>query len=247
MTPVLEVQNLHARYGALEVLHGVDLTLEVGGLVALLGGNGAGKSTLLRAISGVVARTGTVLLDGAPLAARDGAAIARAGIGHVPEGRGTFTDLTVAENLALGRLARPKRLASTVESDVELVLHTFPVLHEMRDRVAGLLSGGQQQMLAIARALVARPRVLLVDEPSLGLAPLLTRELFTTLDGIRRSWDTSILLAEQNASLSLSIADSVIVLAGGRVALRGSADELRDGTAIRDVYLGGHNSAEERP
>ena len=236
--PVLEVRGIRARYGSVEALHGVDVIVGRGRLVALLGGNGAGKTTLLRAISGVVAQTGTVLLDGESLQGRAAAAIARAGIGHVPEGRGTFGDLTVVENLRLGLMARPRRLRANAAGDLDLVYATFPVLKEMRGRVAGLLSGGQQQMLAIGRALLARPRLLLIDEPSLGLAPMLTRELFATFDTVRTEWDTSILLAEQNASLSLSVADDVVVMAGGRIALSGPVEQFRDGTAIRDVYLG---------
>jgi branched-chain amino acid transport system ATP-binding protein len=239
--PALEVRDVRARYGSVEALHGVDVVVGRGRLVALLGGNGAGKTTLLRAISGVVSQTGAVLLDGEPVGGRPAAAIARAGIGHVPEGRGTFTDLTVAENLRLGLLARRPDLRSKADADLDLVYATFPVLRDMRGRVAGLLSGGQQQMLALGRALLARPKVLLIDEPSLGLAPMLTRDLFATFDTVRADWDTSILLAEQNASLSLSVADDVVVMAGGVVALSGPVEHFRDGAAIRDVYLGNHD------
>lgn len=243
--PTLEVRDLRARYGSVEALHGVDVTVGRGRLVALLGGNGAGKTTLLRAVSGVVAQTGSILLDGEPIGGRAAAAVARAGVGHVPEGRGTFTDLTVAENLRLGTLARPRTLRGSADADLDLVYATFPVLREMRGRVAGLLSGGQQQMLALGRALLARPRLLLIDEPSLGLAPMLTRELFATFDTVRADWNTSILLAEQNASLSLSVADDVVVMAGGRVALAGPVEQFRDGSAIRDVYLGNHDPKAE--
>jgi branched-chain amino acid transport system ATP-binding protein len=246
MTAALEARDVRARYGSIEAVHGVDVTVGTGKIVALLGGNGAGKTTLLRAISGTVTRTGTILLHGEEVGSRAAAAVARAGVGHVPEGRGTFTDLTVAENLTLGTLARAREQRANSEKDLELVYLTFPVLKEMRGRVAGLLSGGQQQMLAIARALLARPRLLLIDEPSLGLAPMLTRELFATFDTVRKDWDTSILLAEQNASLSLSVADDVIVMAGGLVAASGPVEQFRDGTTIRDIYLGTHE-AKARP
>jgi branched-chain amino acid transport system ATP-binding protein len=177
------------------------------------------------------------------IAGWSGARTARAGLGHVPEGRGTFVDLTVEENLRLGGLARPRAgrsttRGSTMRGDLDLVYTTFPVLADMRGRAAGLLSGGQQQMLAIGRALMARPRLLLIDEPSLGLAPLLTRQLFEVLAHIRGDWSTSLLIAEQNARLSLQIADRVVVLANGRVAAAGPAAEFRDGDVIRRAYLG---------
>ena len=215
---LLETCQLVARYGSVEVLHGIDFSIAHGEIVVLLGSNGAGKTTLLRAISRVVSTRGTIELAGVDIAGWSGARTARAGLGHVPEGRGTFVDLTVEENLRLGGLARPRAGRSTMRDDLDLVYATFPVLADMRGRAAGLLSGGQQQMLAIGRALMARPRLLLIDEPSLGLAPLLTQQLFEVLAHIRGDWSTSLLIAEQNARLSLEIADRVVVLANGRVA-----------------------------
>jgi branched-chain amino acid transport system ATP-binding protein len=235
---LLETRQLVARYGSVEVLHGIDFGIAHGEIVVLLGSNGAGKTTLLRAISRVVSTRGTIELAGVDIAGWSGARTARAGLGHVPEGRGTFVDLTVEENLRLGGLARPRAGRSTTRDDLDLVYTTFPVLADMRGRAAGLLSGGQQQMLAIGRALMARPRLLLIDEPSLGLAPLLTQQLFEVLAHIRGDWSTSLLIAEQNARLSLQIADRVVVLANGQVAAAGPAAEFRDGDVIRRAYLG---------
>ena len=238
MADLLTVHGLTARYGSLAVLHDIDLTVREGEIVALLGSNGAGKTTLLRSVSRIVTSTGVVRFDGTSIAEWSGARAARAGIGHVPEGRGTFVDLTVEENLRMGSIARPKAARPSARGDLELVYATFPVLEEMRRRTAGLLSGGQQQMLAIARALMARPRLLLIDEPSLGLAPMLTQQLFQMLTRIRDEWAVALLIAEQNARLSVDIADRVVVLAGGRVAAVGAASEFRDGEAIRRAYLG---------
>ncbi|GAA0977385.1 ABC transporter ATP-binding protein [Acrocarpospora macrocephala] len=237
-TGLLETRRLVARYGSVEVLHGIDLSISPGEIVVLLGPNGAGKTTLLRAISRVVATRGAITLAGVSIGGWSGARTARAGIGHVPEGRGTFPDLTVEENLRLGGLARPKGRRSTTREDLAQVYATFPVLADMRRRAAGLLSGGQQQMLAIGRALMARPQLLLIDEPSLGLAPMVTQQLFEVLAGIRGEWSTSLLLAEQNARLSLRIADRAVVLAGGRVTAAGPTADFRDGDVIRRAYLG---------
>jgi branched-chain amino acid transport system ATP-binding protein len=247
MTALLSVDGLTARYGSVEVLHGIDLELNSGEIVALLGSNGAGKTTLLRAISRTVASGGAVRIGGANANGWWGSRAARSGVGHVPEGRGTFIDLTVEENLRLGALARPKAVKASAGRDLDLVYETFPVLQEMRKRVAGLLSGGQQQMLAVGRALMARPRLLMIDEPSLGLAPMLTQQLFDVLAKIRHEWDLSLLIAEQNARLSVAIADRVVVLAGGNVAASGPARDFADGEAIRRAYLGHLDaSAEER-
>ncbi|MFI7705200.1 ABC transporter ATP-binding protein [Nonomuraea sp. NPDC049480] len=237
-TGLLETRRLVARYGSVEVLHGIDFRISPGEIVVLLGPNGAGKTTLLRAISRVVATRGEITLAGVSIAGWSGARTARAGVGHVPEGRGTFADLTVEENLRLGGLARPKGRRSTARVDLAQVYATFPVLADMRRRAAGLLSGGQQQMLAIGRALMARPRLLLIDEPSLGLAPMVTQQLFEALAGIRGEWSTSLLIAEQNARLSLRIADRAVVLAGGRVAAAGPTADFHDGDVIRRAYLG---------
>ncbi|MDP4504154.1 ABC transporter ATP-binding protein [Nonomuraea turcica] len=237
-TGLLETRRLVARYGSVEVLHGIDLGIAPGEIVVLLGPNGAGKTTLLRAISRVVSTRGEIILSGVSIAGWSGARTARAGVGHVPEGRGTFADLTVEENLRLGGLARPKGRRSTAREDLTQVYATFPVLADMRRRAAGLLSGGQQQMLAIGRALMARPQLLLIDEPSLGLAPMVTQQLFETLAGIRGEWSISLLIAEQNARLSLRIADRAVVLAGGRVAAAGPTADFSDGDVIRRAYLG---------
>lgn len=245
---VLTTQNLRARYGGVEVLHGVDLTVEEGEIVALLGANGAGKTSLLRAICRQVDSTGAITLDGTRIDKMTTARVARLGIGHVPEGRGTFTELTVEENLRLGILARPRPLRATADEDLELINETFPVLHEMRGRQAGALSGGQAQMLAVARALLARPRLLLVDEPSLGLAPLTTLELFNRFQSLRDAWSLTILLAEQNARLSLRVADRAVVLTRGRVSLEGPAADLQDHDALRAAYLGeGPSAPADRP
>jgi branched-chain amino acid transport system ATP-binding protein len=235
---LLETRRLSARYGPVEVLHGIDLAISDHQIVALLGPNGAGKTTLLRAISGLVSTRGEIELAGSSIRGWKGARIARAGVGHVPDGRGTFVDLTVEENLRLGALARPRTHRSSISADLAQVYETFPVLADRRRIVAGLLSGGQQQMLAVGRALMARPRLLLIDEPSLGLAPIPTRQLFDVLARLRSEWSASLLIAEQNARLSLEIADRVVVLTGGRVAAAGPASELANGEAIRRAYLG---------
>jgi branched-chain amino acid transport system ATP-binding protein len=235
---LLQTRGLVARYGSVEVLHGIDLAISDGEIVVVLGPNGAGKTTLLRAISRVVSTHGDIELAGTNVAGWTGARMARAGVGHVPEGRGTFADLTVQENLRLGALARPRTLRSSIQADLAHVYETFPVLADMKRCVAGLMSGGQQQMLAVGRALMARPRLLLIDEPSLGLAPIPTRQLFEVLAQLRTDWATSLVIVEQNARLSLAVADHVVVLAGGRVAAVGPAAELRDGDAIKRAYLG---------
>ncbi|TFV81006.1 ABC transporter ATP-binding protein [Microbacterium sp. dk485] len=245
---MLIAENLRARYGGVQVLHGVDLAIEEGEIVALLGANGAGKTTLLRALSRQVASSGAITLAGTRIDGLSTARVARLGLGHVPEGRGTFTELTVEENLRLGALARPRNLRARTAADLDLISETFPVLHEMRSRQAGALSGGQAQMLAVARALLARPRLLLVDEPSLGLAPLTTLELFNRFQSLRDAWSLTILLAEQNARLSLRIADRAIVLSRGSVALEGPAAELQDHDSLRAAYLGdAHSPAATSP
>ena len=237
-TPLLQTRGLGARYGSVAVLHGIDLVVSASEIVVLLGPNGAGKSTLLRSISRVVSTQGQVDLAGTSVTGWKPARVARAGVGHVPEGRGTFIDLTVEENLRLGALARPRDQRASVAPDLRRVYETFPTLADMRTCVAGILSGGQQQMLAVARALMTRPRLLLIDEPSLGLAPIPTRQLFGVLARIRSEWSTALLIAEQNAQLSLGIADRVVVLAGGRVAATGTPEDLRDSDVIRRAYLG---------
>mgnify|MGYP001806174090 CR=1 FL=1 len=223
---LLNLRDVHAGYGRVEALHGIDLSLDEGSIVALLGANGAGKTTLLRAISRAVRTTGQLLYAGIDISSHSTARVSRAGVGHVPQGRGTFNALTVEENLRLGMLARPKALRAESAADLDRIYATFPVLQEFRHRPAAALSGGQAQMLAIGRAVLARPRLLLVDEPSLGLAPLTTINLFDQFRQLREEWSLTILLAEQNAKLSLAVADRAVVLARGAIALDERADQL---------------------
>jgi branched-chain amino acid transport system ATP-binding protein len=235
---LLEVSQLSARYGRVEVLHGIDLSVDEGAIVAVLGANGAGKTSLLRAISRAIDSRGRRVFDGVDISHASTARIARLGIGHVPEGRGTFADFTVEENLRLGAIARGRELRSEVPADLRLVYETFPILQEFRRRPAGALSGGQAQMLAVARALLARPRLLLIDEPSLGLAPLTAQELFGRLKQLRDDWSLTIVLAEQNARLSLGIADRAVLLSRGRVVHDGPAGDLATVDAVHRSYLG---------
>jgi branched-chain amino acid transport system ATP-binding protein len=223
-----------ARYGPVQALHDVSLTVSEGEIVAVLGANGAGKTTTLRAISGLVSRTGTIELDGRPLKGGPEAA-ARAGIAHVPEGRGTFVDLTVTENLLLGAYVRRDR---EVRSDLERIFSLFPWMAERGRQRAGTLSGGEQQMLALGRALMARPRLLLLDEPSLGLAPLVVREFFRTVRELNEREGLTVLLVEQDARIAFAISSRAYVLEVGRVALSGPSSELRENEAVRRSYLG---------
>ncbi len=234
----LRLDRVTAFYGRVQALFDVDLEVREGELVALLGANGAGKSSVLRAVSRLVRTSGTISLDGTDLTRLSTDAVARVGIAHVPEGRGTFADLTVWQNLQLAARSRRRALRDELAGDVDSVLGQFPVLREFRDRPAGSLSGGQQQMLAIARGLLGRPRVLLIDEPSLGLAPMLAREMLQLLRTLRDRWRLSILLAEQNARLALEIADRAIVLGSGRILANGAPGELRAGDLIKASYLG---------
>jgi branched-chain amino acid transport system ATP-binding protein len=234
----LRIRELRASYGRVEVLHGIDADVEAGSIVSVLGPNGAGKTSLLRAISRTIRTTGTIEFGGQDITRRTTSAVAKIGLGHVPEGRGTFPDLTVEENLRIGGISRPRALRAQRREDMGFIYEVFPVLDEFRARPAATLSGGQAQMLAVSRALLARPRLLLVDEPSLGLAPLTVSQLFESFRTLRRRWDLTIVLAEQNARLSLKIADHAIVLARGTVALTGPADRLRDSEEIARSYLG---------
>ncbi len=238
--PLLEIRHLRAAYGQVPVLHDVTLDVDEGELVALLGANGAGKTTLLRCISRLLPARGQLSFGGQSLLGRGWSTehVARLGVAHVPEGRGTFTELTVHENLLLGARARPKHLRAASATDLGSVFGYFPVLREFADRQAGLLSGGQQQMLAIARALLSRPRLLLIDEPSLGLAPRLAHDLIRIVGRLREEWRLSVLLVEQNAALALGVADRGYVLQSGRVIASGSAAELRAGDLLRASYLG---------
>ncbi|MBT2486460.1 MULTISPECIES: ABC transporter ATP-binding protein [unclassified Microbacterium] len=236
---LLSLRGVTAAYGRVEVLHEIDLTVDEGSIVAILGPNGAGKTSLLRAISRTVSVRGSRSFDGTDLNRLRTAQIARLGIGHVPEGRGTFSDFTVEENLRLGSIGRPSARRSLAASDLQRVYRTFPILEEFRKRPAGALSGGQAQMLAVGRALLARPRLLLVDEPSLGLAPLTTKELFAQFVALRDEWELTILLAEQNARLSLEVADRVVLLSRGRVVHDGPAAEYHSTDALHAHYFGG--------
>ena len=232
--PILEVRDLHAGYGQVKVLHGMDFVVNTGGVTALLGANGAGKTTTLRAISGMVRSTGDILYDGERINALSTEAIAAKRVGHVPDGRGTFMELTVEENLKLGAYTRRDDPAS----DLERICGYFPKLKQRFRQQAGTLSGGEQQMLAIGRALMIKPRLLLLDEPSFGLAPLIVREIFEIMRQIIASERTSILLVEQNASLALTIADMAYLLETGRIVMSGPADVIRRDETLRRSYLG---------
>jgi branched-chain amino acid transport system ATP-binding protein len=230
---LLELRDVDARYGEIRALHGVTLTVDEGDFVAILGANGAGKTTMLRAISGTVKTRGDIRLDGQKVFRRTPEAMARLGVAHVPEGRGTFTTLSVLDNLRLG--AWVQRGLST--RDLARVFEFFPRLYERRDQQAGTLSGGEQQILALARAMMAKPRLLLLDEPSLGLAPRVVREVF---DNLRRMNDegTTIVVVEQNATIALSAARTAYVLETGRVVLGGPAADLQRNESVRRSYLG---------
>jgi branched-chain amino acid transport system ATP-binding protein len=234
--PMLEVRDLEVRYGAIHALHGVTLSVETGEIVTLIGANGAGKSTTLRAISGLIRPSGgSVQFEGRPLARCAPHEIVRLGIAHAPEGRGIFANLTVDENLDMGAYARKDRAG--VAQDRQRALALFPRLAERIRQNAGTLSGGEQQMLAIARALLARPRLLLLDEPSLGLAPQVVQTIFRIIREINES-GTTILLVEQNAHMALQVAARAYVLEVGRIAMSGPAAVLAASDEVRKAYLG---------
>jgi branched-chain amino acid transport system ATP-binding protein len=235
VSALLEVQNLEAFYGRTKALHGVSFSMATGGITTILGANGAGKTTTLREISRMVRTVGAIRFDGLPLEGRATEDVVQLGIAHAPEGRGTFVHLTVEENLRLGAWGR--RASGGLGADFERVFGYFPVLRERRRQMAGTLSGGEQQMLAVARALMLRPRLLLLDEPSLGLAPLIVREIFRILRTVNREGVT-ILLVEQNAALALDLADHVFLLETGRMVMEGPSDVLRKDDSIRRAYLG---------
>ena len=235
MTPVLTVRGLEAYYGAIKALHGIDFSIDPGSVTTLLGANGAGKTTTLRALCGMIRRSGTIEYEGSSITRMKTEDIVRLGIAHVPEGRGTFTSLTVEENLHLGAITRS---GAEVRSNVEQIYHFFPRLRERSGQQAGTLSGGEQQMLAIGRALMLRPRLMLLDEPSFGLAPLIVKEVFGILGTIKREMGVSMLLVEQNASLALELADQAYLIETGTIAMHGSAAEIRDDATIRAAYLG---------
>ncbi|AQZ68183.1 ABC transporter ATP-binding protein [[Actinomadura] parvosata subsp. kistnae] len=235
MSTDLVVSDLVAGYGDAQVLHGVSFTVREGEVCAILGPNGAGKTTLLRALSGMVKARGTITLGGAALTGRPPDAVARLGVAHVPEGRGTFMPLTVEENLRLGAYVRR---GPSVEEDLERVHQYFPVLKKRLKQAAGSLSGGEQQMLALGRALMLRPRLLLLDEPSLGLAPLVTRELFRIVRTINEEERTTVVVVEQNAHLALGIAQQAHVLETGRIVLSGTAAQIQADEQVAQSYLG---------
>jgi len=230
---LLELHGVEARYGPVQALHGVSLHVGDGELVAVLGANGAGKTTTLRAISGTVRRSGDVVFAGKKLPRRPDAT-ARAGIAHVPEGRGTFNELSVWENLRLGAYAR----RASVKKEAQRVYKFFPRLEDRRDQQAGTLSGGEQQMLALGRAMMARPRLLLLDEPSLGLAPMVVNQIFEALTRMKTDDGMSVLVVEQNANLALAHAARAYVLEVGNVVVEGTSDELRANESVRKSYLG---------
>ena len=230
---LLELRNVEARYGPVKALHGVSLHVDEGELVAVLGANGAGKTTTLRAVSGTVRRDGEVAFEGSRLPRRP-EATARAGIAHVPEGRGTFTELSVWDNLRLGAHTRRGNL----KEDALRVFSYFPLLEDRRDQQAGTLSGGEQQMLALGRAMMARPKLLLLDEPSLGLAPIVVKRIFEVLARVKEKDGMSVLVVEQNANLALAHATRAYVLEVGRVVVTGTSGELRANESVRKSYLG---------
>ena len=233
MTALLELEDVHARYGPIRVLHGISLTVGEGEIVAVLGANGAGKTTTLRAISSTVHREGGLRFAGKPL--RGGPeAVARLGVAHVPEGRGTFAELTVWDNLRLGAYTR----RGSLKDDFARVHSYFPWLEERKHQHAGTLSGGEQQMLALARAFMQRPRLLLLDEPSLGLAPLLVTEVFRIVKELNENEGMTVLVVEQNAHIALQVAQTAYVLEVGRVALSGPSAELQQHDSVRRSYLG---------
>ena len=233
---LLEAETLCAFYGSTQALFGLDLAVVEGGITTLLGANGAGKTTTLRAVSGLTRATGQIRFAGRSIAGRAVEDIARLGIAHVPQGRGTFVRQTVEENLQIGAMARRDRAA--IAADTERVYGYFPRLKERRHQQAGTLSGGEQQMLAVGRALMLRPKLMLLDEPSFGLAPLIVRELFEIFRVLNRDEKVSMLLVEQNASLALDFADDVYLIETGRLVMTGPAHELRRDETIRRSYLG---------
>lgn len=232
---LLEAHDIRAGYGPVEVLRGLDFTVDEGEVVVILGANGAGKTTTLRALCGMIDTEGSIMFRGDELVGKDTADIVRSGIAHVPQGRGTFNELTVEDNLLAGAYARKDK---EIKSDAEEWYDQYPVLGDRRSQPAGSLSGGEQQMLAVARALMSRPDVLLLDEPSLGLAPLIVKDLFAKLEELNTEHGTTMLLVEQSAHLALGIADRAYVLESGAIIVEGTAEELRNDDSIRRSYLG---------
>ncbi|MCY3891867.1 MAG: ABC transporter ATP-binding protein [Acidimicrobiaceae bacterium] len=232
---MLKAEDLHARYGAVEVLRGLDFEVPAGNVVVMLGANGAGKTTTLRALCNMCTTTGTVTMEGDDISRAKTADIVRRGVAHVPQGRGTFPELSVMDNLKIGAYTRKD---NEVGADVDRWFEIFPRLEERRDQLAGSLSGGEQQMLAVARALMCRPRLLLLDEPSLGLAPLIIEDLFERFAQLNKETGLTMLLVEQNANLALDMADYGYVIESGEIALHGPADQLKNDPAVQEAYLG---------
>jgi len=236
MAALLEAQGLKAFYGQTRALHDVSFSLQPGGITTLLGANGAGKTTTLRSICGMVRTEGSIKFDGQPIAGRATEDIIRLGVGHVPEGRGTFTNLSVGENLRVAAYTRKDKVAA--DRDLSMVFEYFPILKARVNQQAGTLSGGEQQMLAISRALMLSPRLMLLDEPSFGLAPLIVQEIFRIMRRINSEAKVSMLLVEQNAALALELADHAYVLETGRVVMAGKSADVKNNEAIRKSYLG---------
>ena len=236
LSTLLELRGVEARYGPIKALHGVSLTVAEGEIVALLGANGAGKTTTLRAVSGTVRHTGEIVFEGKQIARSKPDAVARAGVAHVPEGRGLFAELSVWENLRMGAYVRGER--RTLRNEAPRVFKYFPWLERRRDQQAGTLSGGEQQMLALARALVGRPRLLMLDEPSLGLAPTVVQEIFRIVKELNADDGLTVLVVEQNANVALNAAARAYVLEVGQVAIEGESAELRRHEGVRKSYLG---------
>ena len=236
MTRLLEVSGLNAAYGATKVLHDINFSLEVGHITAILGANGAGKTTTLRSLCQTVKTSGSIVFDGQQLVGKSTENVVRMGIAHVPEGRGTFAALSTEENLRLGAYVRADK--AELALDMEKAFARFPILKQRRHQQAGTLSGGEQQMLAISRALMLRPKLLLLDEPSFGLAPLIVAEIFRIMRTINKEDKVSMLLVEQNASLALDLADHAYLLETGKVALSGPSATIKNDESVRKAYLG---------
>jgi branched-chain amino acid transport system ATP-binding protein len=234
-TTMLDVRELWAGYGPVQVLHGVNFNVDVGEVVVVLGANGAGKTTTLRAICQMIGTKGRIELEGTQLVGRSTTDVVRRGVAHVPQGRGTFPELSVRDNLEVGAYTRRD---NEVNSDIDRWFDAFPRLAERRQQLAGSLSGGEQQMLAIARALMSRPKLLLLDEPSLGLAPIIVQDLFRRLGELNSEQGITMLVVEQNANLAFEVAHRAYVLEAGQMAVSGTADELRNNEAVRRAYLG---------
>jgi branched-chain amino acid transport system ATP-binding protein len=233
---MVEVEGLYAYYGPSEALHGIDFGLDEGGIVTLLGANGAGKTTTLRALCGMIKTKGEIRFDGKPIAGRATEDIVRLGIAHVPEGRGTFVRMSVEENLQLGAMSRRDR--ADIARDLERVYAHFPRLKERRRQQAGTLSGGEQQMLAVGRALMLRPRLMLLDEPSFGLAPRIVEELFAMLRQVNREAGVAMLIVEQNATLALELAEHAYLIETGRIVMHGPSAAVGADETVRRAYLG---------